>query len=42
MVSQSEEVDVTVDVTVPTRVSDSVTVVEHSSADSVSQGGSSL
>ena len=41
-VSQSAEVVVTVDVLVPISVSDFVTVVEQSSADSVSQGGSSL
>lgn len=42
MVSQAAEVAVTVDVMVPTRVSDFETVVEHSSADSVLQEGSLL
>lgn len=41
-VSQAAEVAVTVDVMVPTRVSDFKTVVEQSFADSVWQDGSSL
>jgi hypothetical protein len=41
-VSQADEVAVTVEVIVPTRVSDFETVVEQSSADSVWQDGSLL
>jgi hypothetical protein len=42
MVSHAAAVAVTVDVMVPTRVSDAVIVVEQSSADSVLQDGLSL
>lgn len=41
-VSQADEVAVTVEVIVPTRVSDFETVVEQSSADSIWQDGSLL